>query len=78
MLEKYDEAGEYIVLAASYNDSSIRQVYVRNKIIYLEHMGEFEEAYELIERYMKLYPEDTEAEKEYVFIQSRVSEDISE
>lgn len=71
MLGEYEMAGEYITLAASYNDSSIRQAYVRNNIIYLERMGQFEEAHELLTRYIKLYPEDEEALKELIYIETR-------
>jgi len=46
----------------------------KNKVYVLEQLLRFEEAKEAAESYLTDYPEDEEMNREYVFIQSRVSE----
>lgn len=42
-----------------------------NEIVAYEHMGEFSQAAILMEEYLALYPDDTAAQREYGFLQSR-------
>lgn len=42
-----------------------------NEIVAYEHLGEFEQAYKLMENYLSMYPDDGKAVREFSFLSSR-------
>lgn len=42
-----------------------------NEIIAYEHLNEYKKAAVLLENYLKTYPDDEEAQREYIFLKSR-------
>ena len=63
----YDEAS----LLADLEGSAIGRLSWFNKAVCAEHLGNYEEAYELFNEYLKVYPEDAEAKKELDFLRTR-------
>ena len=52
-------------------DSAMMQTLAFNEIVAYEHMGEFTNAFALMENYLKTYPDDTKAKREYDFLSTR-------
>lgn len=75
-LKNYEEALVYIEDGIKVNDISVNQELKRNQIIVYEHLDRFEEAYKLVEAYLKVYPEDEAAKKEAVFLKSRLPDTV--
>jgi tetratricopeptide (TPR) repeat protein len=75
-LKNYDEALVYIEDGIKVNDISVNQELKRNQIIVYEHLDRFEEAYKLVEAYLKVYPEDEAAKKEAIFLKSRLADSV--
>ncbi len=63
----YDEAS----LLADLEGSAIGRLSWFNKAVCAENLGNYEEAYELFNEYLKVYPEDAEAKKELDFLRTR-------
>lgn len=57
--------------ALSLNDSSMTQTLKRNQIAAYEAAGSFEKAKSLMNEYIAAYPDDAEAQREAVFLQTR-------
>lgn len=53
------------------NDSAMQQSLCFNEIVAYEHLGEFRTAYELMGEYIKNYPDDEQAKREYEFLSTR-------
>ena len=52
-------------------DSVMMQTLAFNEIVAYEHMGEFTNAFALMENYLKTYPDDLKAKREYDFLSTR-------
>lgn len=57
--------------AMNVEDGSMLQALKMNEIIAYEELGEFRKAAVLMDSYLKTYPDDQEAQREYIFLQSR-------
>ena len=53
------------------NDPSTTQNLLFNQIVAYEYLADFNKAKELIEEYVKLYPDDAAAQREQIFLSSR-------
>lgn len=53
------------------NDSAMLQSLSFNEIVAYEKMGEFETAYQLMGEYVRNYPDDEQAKREYQFLSTR-------
>lgn len=73
-LENYEEALSYIESGLKYNDTEYNQPLKRNEIIIYENLGNFQKAASLMKDYLKLYPDDEDAGREYEFIKTRLPE----
>ncbi len=71
-LEDYEMAKDCLDKAKKLTDISIQDQLLKNEIIYLEHVGKFQEALTKMEAYLKKYPEDEHALKDYYFLITRV------
>ncbi len=70
-LSLYEEALESFTSGLACNDTSLRQNLRFNQIVAYEMLGDFDTAKSLIEQYVSDYPNDEEAQREYLFLQSR-------
>jgi len=52
-------------------DQAMMQTLAFNEIVAYEYMGEFTNAFALMENYLKTYPDDTAAKREYDFLSTR-------
>jgi len=73
-LGQYKEALSFIQIGLEYNDVFLEQELKQNEMVAYENLGEFKEAYQLMTKYLILYPEDEGAIKEYKFLKTRLPE----
>ncbi len=67
----YAEALEAFQLGLECEDTSLQQVLRFNEAIAYEYLADFETAQKLMAAYLKDYPNDTEAQREYEFLKTR-------
>lgn len=68
--EAYDKAIVYLEQALEYTDG-INRVMLQDLVIANEYQGNFAKAWELIQEYVSLFPEDEKAQQEYIFLKNR-------
>jgi Tfp pilus assembly protein PilF len=71
----YDKALEYIRKGLAMDDVPNRRELLSNKVIACENVADFGDAWEAIQEYISLYPDDMDAQREYVFLKYRQSEE---
>ena len=73
MLEKkeYEKAVTYLESAMEYSGDVVNRTVMQDLVIAYEYTGAFDKAWELIERYVALFPEDEKAQEEYIFLKNR-------
>jgi len=52
-------------------DNGMMQTLAFNEIVAYEYLGEFKQASVLMENYVRTYPDDSEAAREYEFLKTR-------
>lgn len=57
--------------AMNIEDNGMMQILKMNEIIAYERLGEYKNAAVLMDSYLKTYPDDQEAQREYIFLQTR-------
>lgn len=67
----FDEAVKILEQAYSQAEKGTNQELQLNLVYAYEYAGQFAEAYEVIKEYVKLYPGDSEAAREYEFLKTR-------
>ena len=67
----YDEAVKILEQAYSLAEKGTNQELQLSLIYAYEYAGQFNDAYELMKEYVKLYPTDLEAAREYEFLKTR-------
>ncbi len=67
----YEGALNNFQAAMNIEDNGMMQVLKMNEIIAYERIGEYKNAAVLLNNYLKTYPDDEEAKREYIFLQSR-------
>lgn len=70
-MERYSEALASFQAGMNQDDSSITQTLKFNEIVAYEYMQEFQTAATLMREYLKLYPDDAVAAREYEFLKTR-------
>ena len=68
---EYDAALSAFRSAANVENNGMEQVLMFNQIAAYEYTGNFRQATVLMEEYLKKYPEDEDAKREYEFLKSR-------
>ncbi|MCM1057357.1 MAG: tetratricopeptide repeat protein [Firmicutes bacterium] len=68
---EYAEALEAFQAGMQLEDSAVMQALSFNEIVAYEYLGEYERAYVLINNYLKNYPDDQQAHREYDFLSTR-------
>lgn len=69
--DDYESALNYINQGLALEEVTNRQSLMRNKIICLEKIGDFKEAYNTAVSYCDLYPKDEDASRELTFLSTR-------
>lgn len=67
----YQKALEAFQAGMRLENSEMMQTLSFNEIVAYEHLGQFEQAYVLINNYLKNYPDDEQARREYDFLSTR-------
>lgn len=67
----YETALNYISQGLALENVPNRKDLLSNQIIACEHAGDFTTAWEVIQEYVSLYPEDEAAQREYIFLKNR-------
>lgn len=73
MLEKkqYEKAVYYFESAIENSGEEVSKAVMGDLIIAYEFTGAFDKAWELIQKYVALYPDDERAQSEYIFLKNR-------
>lgn len=73
MLERglYKEAVSYFELAKDCQVIPNKRALMHNLIVAYEFNGNFDKAWEVVQEYVTLFPENTEAQREYTFLKNR-------
>ena len=69
--EEYDRALEAFQNAMQISDNGMMQTLQFNEIIAYEYLGEYTQATVLLDNYLKTYPDDEAAQREYGFLSTR-------
>lgn len=70
-MKDYQGALEAFQAAMNIEDNGMMQTLKLNEIIAYEMLGEYKKASVLMEAYLKTYPDDEMAQREYIFLKSR-------
>ena len=68
---EYDEALSAFKSAANVENHGLDKVLLFNQIVAYEYTGDFKQAYVLMEQYLKQYPDDSAAVREFEFLKTR-------
>lgn len=73
MLDKgdYVRAISYLEQGLLQEEAADRRAMMKNLVIAYEYSGDFSSAWRVIEEYVDLYPEDADAQREYIFLKNR-------
>lgn len=67
----YAAALSYVNQGLAMDEIPNRRQLMQNQIICMEYTGDFDGAWNVMEEYMSLYPDDMEALREYIFLKNR-------
>ncbi len=70
-MSDYQGALEAFQSAMQIEDNGMMQTLAFNEIVAYEYLGEFKQASVLMENYVRTYPDDSEAAREYEFLKTR-------
>ena len=71
---EYEKAAQSCESGLTYNDRESDAALSFNLIVSYEHLEQWEDAYNTAKTYVSKYPEDTKGQKEYQFLESRVTQ----
>lgn len=71
---EYEKAAQACESGLTYNDRESDAALSFNLIVSYEHLEQWEDAYNAAKTYVSKYPEDTKGQKEYQFLESRVTQ----
>jgi tetratricopeptide (TPR) repeat protein len=71
-LGDYSKAITYLEKGIAMNHLGAKKALMKNEIIAYEGLGEFETAFEKMQEYIALYPDDAEALRENTFLKTRI------
>ena len=71
---EYEKAAQACESGLTYNDRESDAALSFNLIVSYEHLEQWEDAYNTAKAYVSKYPEDTKGQKEYQFLESRVTQ----
>ena len=70
-LKEYDAALAALEEGLALEDASLKQTLLFNQIVIYEYKGDFSKAASLMAAYVKNYPDDVNAQREYEFLKTR-------
>ena len=70
-MKNYSQALEAFQAAMNIEDNGMMQSLKFNEIVAYEYMGEYKTAAALMNSYLKSYPDDSTAKREYEFLKTR-------
>ena len=70
-MEDFEEALTAFQAAMNIEDNGMMQTLKFNEIVAYEYMHDYKTAAALMSSYLKSYPDDTTAKREYEFLQTR-------
>lgn len=73
----YEAALEDIRQGLAMDNVTNQQELLSNQIIAYEYSGDFSSAWDVVQQYVSLYPDDEAAQREYIFLKNRQSTDES-
>jgi len=73
----YEAALEDIRQGLAMDNVTNQQELLSNQIIAYEYSGDFTSAWDVVQQYVSLYPDDEAAQREYIFLKNRQSMDES-
>ncbi len=73
----YEAALEDIRQGLAMDNVTNQQELLSNQIIAYEYSGDFTSAWDVVQQYVSLYPDDEAAQREYIFLKNRQSTDES-
>ncbi len=68
----YENAQRMLNIGLSFEGSTAHQQLMRNQVAIYEEQGELQKAYEALQEYIVMYPDDVEATQEYRFLKKRL------
>lgn len=71
---EYEKVAQACESGLTYNDRESDAALSFNLIVSYEHLEQWEDAYNTAKTYVSKYPEDTKGQKEYQFLESRVTQ----
>lgn len=71
--QNYKNALVYIEEGLKFADGNAKKALLYNQAICYEYLGDYDKAYTLLESYIGKYSNDSTAEREYIFLKSRVN-----
>ncbi len=69
--EDYGTALTYLVQALGLEETPNKRELLRNEVVCMEYTGDFEGAWTAVQQYVTLYPDDLDAQREYIFLKNR-------
>lgn len=72
----YANALDYIGQGLAMDNITNQRDLLSNQIIAYEYTGDFKAAWTVVQQYISLYPEDASAQREYIFLKNRQTEEI--
>lgn len=72
--QNYAEALSYVNQGLAMEQVTNRRELMQNQIICMEYTGDFSSAWTVIQEYVKMYPDDTKAQREFTFLKNRQPE----
>ena len=76
--ERYAEAISYLEQGVATPTGATNQELLRNLTIAYEYNGNFDKAWDVMQTYVGLYPDDEDAKREYVFLKNRQIKEVEE
>lgn len=73
--QDYAAALSYVNQGLAMDEVPNRRALMQDQVICLEYTGDFDGAWNVMEEYMSLYPDDMEALREYIFLKNRYNVD---
>lgn len=70
----YEKALEYLKNGLEMEEIPNKRELLQNLLISYEYLGDFNAAFGVAEEYVELYPDDTSAEREFIFLKTRAQE----
>ena len=74
----YTAALDYINQGLAMEEVTNQKDLMSNQIIACEYTGDFAKAWSVVQEYVTLYPEDEAAQREYIFLKNRQTQESTE